>query len=160
MKTTTTWLCPGCGASTVQPMSPGICPSCQRRAMVLWNISEHREPVSPMSIAYPDFPVSRWLEDRAERQCLLCTADLSGFDPEAFVAMVFKEGMTFCIGAACEPCALKALEDGTVRPATMADVAIILPENPLAGAVAEETAERPLRMLQGGKWVPLQEATP
>jgi len=158
--TTTTWLCPGCGACTTQDTSPGLCPGCGLRVMILWNISEQRAVVSPMSIAYPDWPASRWLEDRAEGACLFCRVAFQSLDPQAFVAMGFKEGATFCIGAACESCALKAMEDGTVRPATLADAAIILPENKLAGAVSDKeggTEEQPRRILQGGRWVDLEE---
>ena len=151
-KTTTTWLCPKCGASTVRDTSPGKCPACRRGTMRLHNVATEQPPVNPYAMTAADYPLARWLEDRngidnanaqgtlrSERKCFWCGADFLTLDPQAFVAMVFRAPLTFPVGAACEDCADTMLDDGSI-PATSAPENVLggMPQNTMNGAGVPE----------------------
>src|SRR5687768_10512525 len=100
-----TWLCSICGASTVRD-DKILCPSCQEDGLMLWNVVDSTQIIkSPYVFGPLDWPVARWLEDRAEKRCFLCEGVLEDFLPQGFVSIVLKAGVPFPVGAACENCA-------------------------------------------------------
>jgi len=122
---TITWRCSRCDACTVTPENPRLCPNCQRATMVLWNITEDVPPTPLIQVGRPDWPVSRWLEDRMEKNCLICNRPLKKFLPQGFVGLVIKnDGHTFPIGAACEPCAWEHSEGQAVQLAPVETVGL------------------------------------
>lgn len=151
-KTTTTWLCPKCGASTIRDTSPGMCPSCKRAPMRLHNIATEQPPRSPYAMTNADVSLARWLEDRngidnanaqgtlrSERRCFWCGAEFIDFEPQAFVAAIYREPLSFPVGASCEACAETMLADGSIRPLSPDETGRALPQQELNGVgVIEE----------------------
>ena len=98
-----TWKCPKCD-SCYDGDAPVVCRQC-RLLMQIWNISDDsRRPRSPIAVGELDYPLYRWLEDRPEDTCSMCNVDLKTLDPQAFVAMVMKDGFSFPVGVICDDC--------------------------------------------------------